>query len=741
MLASQLDAYASTSLVDMLKVLAPEVNPGAKHANIAVLVAVLSEPDRLARLRWSDDERDVLALACRLGSPTKSTVLGAARAHGVVGADACLHALFRVGVLLARPEIHDGKLDLTSLRERDDVRIVVVPGLSRRVPALAPPRPFNLREVPAATVTQVYAPTWHETSARLLALVAACGRRKVRVRKDRSVATPSLTALAKDLALSVTWVAWTLELALDSRLVTIEEDCLRPSAEFGAFASSEGLLAAVWQARAASSRWPDDFVPDGYLPGGILESCDFEAVAPARWALVGALARLRTTGWVRLDDLVDAAILLHPRLGVWDPYRGLGRSTLRPSEQLQQREYARCALVSLGRLFGFLEIGKVGAVPWAPTVLKVQPFVYDQQFRETGTTYASARLARPNEALPLWSPPPCDLVVRLTPLAAVLRGEAVSTPAALGPSGLHVGMDFEIVAPLAHTPPGVVLQIERSATALPFVAGDPVRRWKLERSPWLAALQGGLDGEAFLEALERCAGRPVPANVRATVAGWSEGFGEVSLVLDHDLVAFPDPAAREAARERFGGTPFGDIWLLVRRGAVPGTVSDYAGPPPRSLTVDAEGRIDVAPALDLLLAPMLAAMTEPSPAGAPGSVVLAPAKLRELSSKRVLDFLQARTTAPVPRALSVAIRGWCGEVPKARVESVEIVQIENGDDALALLARPDIAAHVRGVLPGGVYVVNPGALAALVARLDTLGIRTTGSLATVTPAVAARSRS
>ena len=68
------------------------------------------------------------------------------------------------------------------------------------------------------------------------------------------------------------------------------------------------------------------------------------------------------------------------------------------------------------------------------------------------------------------------------------------------------------------------------------------------------------------------------------------------------------------------------------------------------------------------------------------------------------------------------------------------MQIENGDDALALLARPDIAAHVRGVLPGGVYVVNPGALAALVARLDTLGIRTTGGLATVTPAVAARSR-
>ena len=68
------------------------------------------------------------------------------------------------------------------------------------------------------------------------------------------------------------------------------------------------------------------------------------------------------------------------------------------------------------------------------------------------------------------------------------------------------------------------------------------------------------------------------------------------------------------------------------------------------------------------------------------------------------------------------------------------MQIETGDDALALLARPDIAAHVRGVLPGGVYVVNPGALAALVARLDTLGIRTTGGLATVTPAVAARSR-
>ena len=101
----------------------------------------------------------------------------------------------------------------------------------------------------------------------------------------------------------------------------------------------------------------------------------------------------------------------------------------------------------------------------------------------------------------------------------------------------------------------------------------------------------------------------------------------------------------------------------------------------------------------------------------------------------------ASSPAPLPRALSVAIRGWCGELPKARVEAVEIVQIENGDDALALLARPDIAAHVRGVLPGGVYVVNPGALAALVAKLGVLGIRTTGGLSTVASGVAARSRS
>lgn len=398
-----------------------------------------------------------------------------------------------------------------------------------------------------------------ETAARIVELAALANRRKLRVNRDGTLPPAAERAIEKDLGLSTAAAVWIVELALAGGLVVPREGRLRAEPLLGL--GLAGILARAHAGFVAGAPWVDDLDldADAVPPGRHLP---LDAVEAARPVLFGLLARLGPD-WAPVDDLVDAALAIDPALGFRDG--PVGAAPDRPTTRLLQREFARGAYVQAAWRLGLVDVGSVSGAPWTPTLPDAR---YDARFREEDV----ARPAHPE--LPRWTPPPCDLRVRLTPLGRrILRGDADAT-AIVGPvTGFHVTTNFEVVAPVADTPPDLLFRLDFAARALVTDPASPVRRWRFERERWLGALQGGLDGAALLGEMAAAFGRPLPENVAATVEGWAGGYGVATVFSGHDLVAYADRAARDA--DAHAGVAVGDRWLLVPRGRVAGTVVEH----------------------------------------------------------------------------------------------------------------------------------------------------------------------
>ena len=716
-LAETLDGYAADALNAMLRVwdLDTAKRAGTKTERIRLLTAILSDAERLGDARLTPGERIMLALAGRHPDLRTGTLLRAFRARGEADAESTLTGLVGRGLVLCLDAEWGSKIALNDVMRRTGARLAVAPGLPELLP-LSTPAPICPAPVPDVGIRAVRPHRGAETGARILALVACAARRKLRVNVGGDLGNPALEALVRDLELPPMHVVWLLELARAGGLVDMRDRLLRP-VELPADARTlGGLLARVHAGFVARSTLTDDIDLDAPTSGYrvITES----GASAARGVLHGVLARLGTDGWVRVDDLVDAALRIDRRLGLGEleRYRYSTAGDC-PSDWLAQREYARGALTQAAWRLGLVDVGTTEA-EWHTPLHPERPYDYDDLFREGGGRRSGA------PALPAWTPPPCGLCVRLTPLGRRVLGLTADEPATGAIPGFLVAMDFEVVGPVATTPPGLTFRLDQAARPLPIGPGDPVRRWKLERERWLAALQGGLDGAALLADLAEALGRPLPGNVADTLAGWANNYGVTTLFAGHDLIAYADRAARDAAARGPRTVAIADRWLLVPRGGVNGTVLHYGGPPIRSLEILEDATVKVLVTADLLVPSELDPITE----GAGATRRLSAAKLRGRPAEPLLDALRARAATPMSATTEVLIRGWCGDIPPAGLAAVELLQLEDATTAEALAARPELAPYVQGALYGGVLVLRPNCRPAVVQALGSLGIGVANAL-------------
>lgn len=708
-LAEQLDHYTTEALAGMLAAWGAGEKVTKKADRLVIATRLLADPETFRRAPWEPAERVLLALFARAETPVAGVVLGAARMRGEPGVDRAFERLVASGCLLATWTPYGSKLDADAVIGEPTLPLALAPGLAALPPLPLPAPPaLSYAPVPDAQVREVRPNRGGETAARLTAVVACAARVRLKVNKDGSLSAGAIATVRKELGVETGEVAWLIALAAAAELLSVQDGRLEPSgtAEPGLGA----LLARVRRGFERRGGWLDDIdVSDPKPPelGGTTP----ESALLARALVYGTLARIRTDGWVRLDAIVDTLVALDPLVGYrGDRYRPWDRPrTDSPSRKQRQVDYVRGAIVQAAWRLGIVDLGTTGA--WYAPERISSDYRYDERFRG-GIGYLRAADAK----LPEWSRTPCDLVVRIPPLGRRVLGLTDEEPPVEAVPGFHVGMDYEVVAPIATTPAALLYALDRVGLALPAAPADPVRRWKLERERWLAALQGGLDGAALLTTLATAQGRPLPANLTDTIAGWSEGYGTLTLWTRHDLVEYPDRAARDAAAVA-GGTAIGDRFLLVRQGLAPGTLLDYGGPPTRVLDVGPDGALTLHATPDLLVADEVSAVAS----GEGRTLRLDPAKLRGRPAAATLAWLRARARAPLTEGTAIAVRGWCGDVP-AQLAVVDLLQLRDASDAAALLEHRELAQHVAGVLYGGLIVLKPGARGPVLAALAALGI-------------------
>ncbi len=708
-----LDNYTTAALAGMAAAWGDGKGVTTKAERMKLVARRIVDPETFHRAQWEPTERTILAILARTPTPTKGRVLGEARMRGDRGVDQAFGRLVTCGAVLANWTSWGSKLDVPDIVREERGPLVLAPGLAALPPLpLPPPPPLKLRGVPEAQVRATRPNRGGETASRLCLLTACAARRKLKVRKDGEPSEATWITLEKELGASLTEVAWLYELARAAGLLVLADGHLRAIELPANEASLGALLARVREGFVARGTWVDDLDPEDPVQTARRSPPRAAGAAVARPLLYGTLARVATEGWFRLDELVDALLDLDPVLGFRDERTDSHARELRvegASEKLHQRQFLRGAVAQAMWRLGIVDVGTTGE--WYTPLPPDSNYAYDRRFKGA---YGYRRVE--DAALPEWTPPPCDLVVRISPLGRRALGLTTEEPPVDAVAGFHVGMDFEVVAPIASTPATVLFQLDLAARAHPAGPGDPVRRWRLERERWLGALQGGLDGTALLAALAVAQGRPLPPNVTDTIAGWAEGYGVTTLWARHDLVELADRAARDAAAKA-GGTAVGDRFLLVPRGAATGTVIDYGGAPARVLDVTPDGAVTLQPTPDLMVADELAAVTT----GEGPDRRLDPAKLRGRPPEATVAWLRARSREVLPPATAIAVRGWCGGVP-ARLAQVELLQLRDADDAEALLGRPGIARHVAGVLVGGLLVLKPGARKALTKELAAIGV-------------------
>lgn len=695
-----------------------------KAPRIEAIAEVLADPRQVeAAIRtWPTELRQAIAVAHASGDDSVAALEAALAGAGLVHAIELLAELVVRGVLLPLPGVYSGKVHARNIHRTPDRRLRLLPAAA----AIAgpPPRiPLPLASVPDAEVLTVFPADPGVLVGDVLRVAALTGRRRLRTNSDGWPGAPLVAAVAKELGHPG---LLPLMVALDGGALTIEGGMLAPAELLAQNLPLDALVGMLFGNFSDAGRWCDDAAGEhgpelgelGYA--GWREPTDAERIAARRF-LAAALRRLEATGWVRVDDLVDHVLALAPALG-----RRQERWTSASagvSERANQRRLLAAIVTRTFHAFGLVDVG--ACVEDAELPRRGAPQgASDGDFRdESRAAYDVAERKKP-----IWKPQPSPFVLRVTPLGRrVLDPETAPAPApAVRSRGLHVGVDFEVVAHRKDADPGLLFQLDNAAVALPGAATDPVRRWRLDRERWLDALEGGLEAEVLLAALAEASDRPLPENVLETVRGWTAQFGRTRLFAGFDLAEFSSVAELDAAIVGVAeAVRVGPTQALVPSGWIEGRVIDN-GRAARCLTVDEDTvvHVDLA-AADLGLPRHLRPYARQE---APDRWRLDRALAPRGRSERVLGMLELRSQAPLPMPVVARVRAWCGELPAARAERVEVVQVA-ADVAAGLAALPEVAPHVRGVLPGGLLVVTDGRRKALVKALEALGVRVEEGLA------------
>ncbi len=257
-----------------------------------------------------------------------------------------------------------------------------------------------------------------------------------------------------------------------------------------------------------------------------------------------------------------------------------------------------------------------------------------------------------------------------------------------------------------------------AAEALRFDAHSA--SYRLTRESVYQALEEGLSLDTLLTGLERHSATPLPAGVRAALAGWAERRERLVLHSGATLLEFPDEAARDLYLRQSGGTPIAQTLLLPGDTSVPPVglpTLKYDGPPRKTLKITPDGLISVRGELDFLGRTLLSQHTQAVSGGyrlIPGS---------GLPAHTVRD-LEARVQGQVPPMLRLQLGRWSGAEPAPALGQATLLQ---HPQAAALLSHPALAPLLGGQIAPGLLLVKAGQQEALERELGALGLSPSGT--------------
>jgi hypothetical protein len=708
-LAEQLEGFESNTLSAMCAFWTGTRPAGGKAVHIAALSKLLSDPAivHAAIATWPLEMRLAASMVSKEGTATYPEFLGVCMAAGLADPSTLVRRLLERGLLVPSPVELGGKLRVKELRYLSRRRLEVNPVLfgmppaalpALRLPAVAPERVLERRPCdPGGLATAV------------AQIVALASRKRLRLNVDGLPGAPLLATLHKEVGPDALFA---FSVALAAGAIVADHVELQSRGDLLQVSDFEELLGALFDAFVRDGQWRDDHPvnnPAATLaelrsrPWGAANVDDMRVV---RQVLAGCLRRVQGSGWVSIDEVIAEAVRLDDSL-MWLYDESYSREHGGPSTASDRRgRHDLCAavLVRTFAAFGVVEVGALSADPalpaWRPHDRALNArFPLDRSY---GTS---------PRGLPRWTPDPSPWVIRVTPLGRRLLDPtaASSSPAGEASQGLHVGADFEIVAHRRSLDPGLAFRLDGAAIALPAGPADPIRRWRLERERWLAAMAAGLDAGALLASLAAASDRPVPHNVRDTLAGWGSQFGKLTLYVGFDL--------EEGSNGRVakGLVAVGDGWALAAPRPTTSRIVSYPRREARCIARvdDLVLQVDAARA-DLLLAQELQSIAEEL---APGRWRLDRSRVAGFGAAKSIALLERRLTSPMTTTLDLRLRAWGGKLP-VNVEVLDVLQM---DDALALAALPEVAPHVRGILGHDLVAVRPGARRALLRVLAELG--------------------
>ena len=304
---------------------------------------------------------------------------------------------------------------------------------------------------------------------------------------------------------------------------------------------------------------------------------------------------------------------------------------------------------------------------------------------------------------------------RLTELGrALLHPELVTTldtPPQGGAGAWLVQPDFEALVYLDRATAEQIAFMERHAERVQ--AQQHIVRYRLTREAIYQGLESGSTLEELLERLRGGAATELPQNVLATIREWAGQREKITLRRAARLLEFKDSTTRQAMLDAgLAGAPVAERFLLL---AAPGATDladarvDYTLPPPASLVAVEDGRIkQVTAAADLLLQPQLDRWAERIEAGAwqLTAASIAQAVKAKAPIDELFELLRARLTRPLPPLLSVALRAWAGDHPKAELARITVLRCTRPVVFAAIAGSPACAPYLRGTLAPDLLLVD-----------------------------------
>lgn len=315
---------------------------------------------------------------------------------------------------------------------------------------------------------------------------------------------------------------------------------------------------------------------------------------------------------------------------------------------------------------------------------------------------------------------------RLTPLGRYALGVGPVPPDGREPhhDALIVQADFEIIAYLDRCPPDVRRKLD---TFCERVRGGIVSTYRLTQESVYRGVGTGTAAAAFVNLLETCGKRPVPANVREQIAAWQRKLETITIHSRCHLLECGDPAdAAGLASAVAGSRRVGDRFVLVPRPTKEvSAVIDYRHNRRAPLRQE-EGLQLRAPweQCDLFVRRILGQIGAPETNGRGDLMLrLSPGAIKGNDDWNLLAAqLEALSDKPLAARYRVALRAWAGDLGTARSRNATLVRFEDPEICEAVLELPDVARHVEGRLGLFTLAIHQGQLAQFKKKLKLHGI-------------------